>query len=158
MNPPTANGQPLLTQLTFIPKTYEIDFSGVLSNLVHVKWLEDLRLAMLHQYLPLQSLIEQDTAPMITRTEIQYKSPIRLFDTVSAAVWLKNLGRTSWELSALFTIVGQDRIAAEATQLGVFVNTKTQRPVRVPDQLTTLFQQAATAHSVTQKGPGNKET
>lgn len=150
MNPPTANGQPLLTQLTFIPKTYEIDFSGVVSNLVHVKWLEDLRLAMLSQHLPLQGLIEQDTVPMIMKTEIQYKSPIRLFETVSGTAWLKSLGRSSWELSAIFTVVDGKRIAAEATQFGVFVNTKTQRPVRVPDQLTTLFHQAVADHSAAQ--------
>lgn len=66
------NRKPLLTQLTFTPKTYEIDFSGALSNLVHVKWLEDLRPAMLSRYLPLQDLINQNTAPMIAKTEIQY--------------------------------------------------------------------------------------
>lgn len=147
MSESVPNRQPLLTQLTFMPKTYEIDFSGVLSNLVHVKWLEDLRLAMLSQYLPLQGLIEQDTVPMIMKTEIQYKSPIRLFETVSGTAWLKSLGRSSWELSAVFTVVEGERIVAEATQFGVFVNTKTQRPVRVPDQLTTLFQQAMSGMS-----------
>ena len=141
------NGKPLLTQLTFTPKTYEIDFSGVLSNLVHVKWLEDLRLAMLERYLPLQDLITHDTAPMIVSTAIQYKSPIRLFDTVSGTAWLTSLGRTSWELSAVFTIVDHNRIAAEATQQGLFINMKTLRPVRVPETLTTLFQQASGSHS-----------
>ncbi len=142
-----ANGQPLLTQLTLTPKTYEIDFSGVLSNLVHVKWLEDLRLAMLSQYLPLHDLISNDTVPMIARTEIQYKSPIRLFDVVSGTAWLKSLGRTSWELSATFVIVGHNRIAAEATQHGLFINMKTHRPVRVPDALTMLFQQTVASHA-----------
>lgn len=147
MNGSPANGKPLLTQLTFTPKTYEIDFSGVLSNLVHVKWLEDLRLAMLARYLPLQELITHDTVPMIARTEIQYKSPIRLFDVVSGTAWLTSLGRTSWELSAVFTVVEHNRIAAEATQQGLFINMNTQRPVRVPDALTTLFQQTVAGHS-----------
>lgn len=142
-----GNGKPLLTHLTFTPKTYEIDFSGVLSNLVHVKWLEDLRLAMLSQYLPLPDLMKNDLVPMITRTEIQYKSPIRLFDNVSGSAWLTSLGRTSWELSAAFVIVEQNRIAAEVTQQGLFINMKTQKPVRVPEALTTLFQLAFGNHS-----------
>lgn len=142
MSASPANGKPLLTHLTFTPKTYEIDFSGVLSNLVHVKWLEDLRLAMLEGYLPLQGLIAQDIAPMITRTEIQYKSPITLFETVTGSAWLTHLGRSTWELSAVFTVAQQDRIAAEVTQQGLFINIKTHRPVRVPEALTTLFQQA----------------
>ena len=142
-----GNRKPLLTQVTFTPKTYEIDFSGVLSNLVHVKWLEDLRLAMLSQYLPLPDLMKNDTVPMIARTEIQYKSPIRLFETVSGTAWLTSLGRTSWELSAVFTIVKQDRIVAEATQQGLFINMKTNRPVRVPAALTALFQHTIAGHS-----------
>lgn len=158
MNESDLNRQPLLTRLTFTPKTYEIDFSGVLSNLVHVKWLEDVRLAMLSQYLPLQDLMKQDTVPMITRTEIQYKIPIKLFDTVLGTAWLKSLGRTSWELSAHFTIVNTNRVAMEATQQGVFVNMKTQRPVRVPDQLTALFQQTVTDHAATQGTSENMET
>ncbi len=147
MSLPPPDRQPLVTQLTFTPKTYEIDFSGVLSNLVPVKWLEDLRLAMLSEYLPLQDLINDDTTPAIARTEIQYKSPILLFDTVLGTAWLKSLGRTSWELSAVFMIVGSNRLAAEATQHGVFVNIKTKRPVRVPERLTTLFEQASADHT-----------
>lgn len=135
--------QPLRTQLTFTPKTYEIDFSGVLSNLVHVKWLEDLRLAMLSHYLPLQDLLNEDTTPVIARTEIQYKSPIQLFDVVTGTAWVTSLGKTSWELSAVFIIVESNRLAAEATQHGVFVNLKTKRPVRIPERLATLFEQTS---------------
>ncbi|MBX3305677.1 MAG: acyl-CoA thioesterase [Nitrospira sp.] len=133
--------QPLLTQLTFTPKTYEIDRSGVLSNLALLKWLEDLRPAMLSHYMPFLDLLNNDTTPAIAITEIQYKRPILLFDTLVGTAWVKSLGRTTWELSIAFTIVECNWIAVEATQQGVFVNITTKRPVRVPERLTTLFEQ-----------------
>ena len=133
--------KPLKIQLEFSPKTYEIDFSGVLSNIVYVKWLEDLRLAMLARYLPLQNLMEKEMVPMIVSTQIQYKSPVVLFDTVLGEAWLRDLGRSSWKLAFVFTIAERGRIAAEADQNGLFINLKTQRPVRVPEELNALYQQ-----------------
>ncbi|MFO0701736.1 MAG: hypothetical protein U0236_21155 [Nitrospira sp.] len=52
--------QPPLTQLTFTLKSYEIDFSGMLSSLVPAKWSEDLR--------PV-TLFEHDSADSSTNQE-----------------------------------------------------------------------------------------
>lgn len=147
MNSTDAIVKPLRIQIVFTPKTYEIDFSGVLSNIVYVKWLEDLRLAMLAKYLPLQNLMEKEMAPMIMSTEIHYKKPVVLFDTVVGEAWLKNLGRSSWNLAIVFTIAERGSIAAEAEQHGLFVNYKTQRPVRIPEELNALYQQDLLASS-----------
>lgn len=132
--------RPLETQIEFCPKTYEIDFAGVVSNIVHIKWLEDLRLSMLAKYLPLPELMKNEIVPVILKTEIKYKHPINLFDRISGALWLTNLGRSSWELSAVYTILESNKIATEATQFGVFVNIKSQKPVPVPESLRNLFQ------------------
>ena len=34
-------------------RTYDIDFAGIVSNIVFIRWLEDLRLALLDQTYPL---------------------------------------------------------------------------------------------------------
>ena len=38
-------------------QTYDIDFAGIVSNIVYIRWLEDLRLKMLETYLPLEQLM-----------------------------------------------------------------------------------------------------
>ncbi len=146
--------KPLKIQMEFNPKTYEIDFSGVLSNIVYVKWMEDLRLAMLAKYLPLRNLMENEMAPMIMSTEIHYKSPVVLFDTVLGEAWLKNLGRSSWDVAIVFTIAERGCIAAEAEQRGLFINLRTQRPVRMPEELTARYQQELLTNSPPQRVPG----
>jgi hypothetical protein len=41
-------------------RTYDIDFAGIVSNIVFIRWLEDLRLGLLDQVYPLtQALAEQ---------------------------------------------------------------------------------------------------
>lgn len=40
-------------ELALPVRTYDIDFAGVVSNIVYVRWLEDLRLAIVDAYFPL---------------------------------------------------------------------------------------------------------
>ncbi len=34
-------------------RTYDIDFAGIVGNIVYVRWLEDLRLAMMEEAYPI---------------------------------------------------------------------------------------------------------
>ncbi|HSN74366.1 MAG TPA: acyl-CoA thioesterase, partial [Anaerolineae bacterium] len=64
-------------------RTYDIDFVGIVSNIVFIRWLEDLRLQMLAEYFPLDTAMQaQGIAPLLLRTEIDYKRPVRLFDVL----------------------------------------------------------------------------
>ncbi len=50
--------RPLEVELVLPVKTYDIDFAGIVSNIVYIRWLEDLRLEILDAYLPLQKMLE----------------------------------------------------------------------------------------------------
>jgi len=63
-------------------RTYEIDFAGIVSNIVYIKWLEDLRLKFLEEHFPIHQQIEQGYVPILAGTEIEYKRPIKLIDKV----------------------------------------------------------------------------
>ena len=43
-------------------RTYDIDFAGIVSNIVFVRWLEDLRLGLLDQAYPLVEALAEDVA------------------------------------------------------------------------------------------------
>lgn len=76
----SLNLRPLEIQVPLSVKTYDIDFAGVVSNIVYVRWLEDLRMEMLSRYLPLNELLSDNIAPLIVQTKIDYKKSIQLFD------------------------------------------------------------------------------
>jgi acyl-CoA thioester hydrolase len=114
-------------------RTYDIDFAGIVSNIVYIRWLEDLRLTMLANYLPLDMQMEQGWGPVLMSTNIEYKRPIRLFDKVVGHMWVSQIGNTSYTIDAEFVANGE--IATTATQRGVFVDMKSMRPVRIPDHV-----------------------
>ncbi len=49
--------QPFEVALDLPIKTYDIDFAGIVSNIVYIRWLEDLRLKMLESHFPIENLI-----------------------------------------------------------------------------------------------------
>jgi acyl-CoA thioester hydrolase len=55
MNPANQK-QPFEVEINLPVRTYDIDFAGVVSNTVYVRWLEDLRLEMLAHHFPLDLL------------------------------------------------------------------------------------------------------
>ena len=102
-------------------KTYDIDFAGVVSNIVYVRWLEDLRMAAIgsEHNLPLMSLIKEGIGPAIINTEIQYRRPLRLGDEVIGHAWFSSMDKRKAVIEYEFR--SQGKLAARATQNGVFV-------------------------------------
>ncbi|MBW4560148.1 MAG: acyl-CoA thioesterase [Mojavia pulchra JT2-VF2] len=125
--------RPLELQLAIPVRTYDIDFAGIVNNIVYIRWLEDLRLKFLNEHLPLDKQIEQGYAPIIASTEIEYKRPVKLIDQVIGRLWLSKLGRLKWTVEA--EILANNVIAAVATQKGAFVSLENGRPVAVPEEL-----------------------
>ena len=130
---------PLCVERTFQPKTYDIDFAGHVSNIVYIRWLEDLRLLLLETYLPLDTLMEKGIAPVVMRTTIDYKKPVRLFDKVVGKMWAGDIGNVKGVLLAEFTV---DGIAvATAEQIGIFVRLASGRPVPSPEVFRQHFEE-----------------
>ena len=57
-------------------RTYDIDFAGIVSNIVFIRWLEDLRLALLDRAYPLTRALAEDVAPILLATRINYRRPV----------------------------------------------------------------------------------
>lgn len=130
---------PLRVEKSFRPKTYDIDFAGHVSNIVYVRWLEDLRLLLLDTYLPLNTLMERGIAPVVMRTAIEYKKPVKLFDNVVGKMWMSKMENVRGILSTVFEVNGET--VASAEQTGLFVKLQNGKPVAVPDELRHCFEQ-----------------
>ena len=130
-------GRPLAVVRSIRVQGYDVDFAGIVSNIVYIRWLEDLRVQMLDTYLPLQTLLADGLAPVLARTEIDYRRPIRLFDEVEGRMWLTEAASPRWTLAA--ELYANGKRAAQARQTGVFVYTATLRPAPLPARLQTLW-------------------
>lgn len=122
--------------------TYDIDFAGHVSNIVYLRWLEEMRLAMFDKYCPLQGFMERGMTPILTATEIKYKKSIRLFDKPKAFMWVSDVGKASFAVEAEFYLNGE--LTTTARHTGVFVDMQTMKPIRLPkDFLDCLSENGA---------------
>ena len=111
-------------------RTYDIDFAGIVSNIVFIRWLEDLRLAMMEEAYPIARALAEDVAPILLETRITYERPVTIADALKGRMWVAEMGRVKWRLGAEF-LVGAERHAA-AEQVGLFIRLSTRRPIAPP--------------------------
>jgi acyl-CoA thioester hydrolase len=121
--------------LTFAIKTYDIDFAGIVSNLVYVRWLEDLRLALLDRAYPLDRLVADGLGPVLLETHIAYRDVLTIHDKPEGRMSVESMAGVRWTVAAEFVTPGSGRIHATARQTGLFIRLDTRRPVRIPDRL-----------------------
>ena len=139
-----SDGRPLEVELALPVRTYDIDFAGVVSNIVYIRWLEDLRLRLLDEHLPLEEQVKRGCVPVVASTRIEYRRPIRLFDQPVGRMWMSEVGRARWTVQAEILLDGKP--AAIAVQTGAFVSLATLRPMANPADLRARFNQQAGVH------------
>jgi acyl-CoA thioester hydrolase len=125
-------------QMEFVIRPYDIDWGGIVSNIVYVRWLEDLRMELLRTNFPTYEVLAESLMPVLIRTEIDYRSALRFHDVCTGHIVVEGIGRVSMKLRAAFR-KRDGEIAAEARQTGVFVNSRTGRPVSLPAELREKF-------------------
>lgn len=127
----------MLIQRPIVVRTYDIDFANIVHNIVYFRWLEDLRSEILAGVLPIDEILATGISPILTKTEIEYRLPVRIGDAVTGQMWVSDLARTRWTLSAEISAAG--RVCTVARQSGYFADLKSLRPVRVPEKLMAAW-------------------
>jgi acyl-CoA thioester hydrolase len=138
--------RPLLVELQFHVKTYDIDYAGIVHNAVYIRWLEDLRLEILSKNFPMEEMLAQNQSSVFGKTEISYVQPLRLFDKPVGRMWVSNFRRARWYIEA--EIVLDDLPVATAAQSGYFMDLERFRPIRIPQQLREIWASEATSASL----------
>jgi acyl-CoA thioester hydrolase len=120
--------------------TYQIDFAGHVSNIVYVQWMEIGRTRLLEAVgLPVEHVAESGFFPVLVSTEIDYKVPLYLGDSVRVEIWLSELKRASARVEHRFYKNG-DTLAASGSQRGLFVDLESMRPYRLPREMRAAFE------------------
>ena len=143
MNPPTRQPHSMQIDLHFTVPAYDIDAMGIVSNIVYVRWFEDLRTAFLEKYHPLRVMLAAGVTPILAHTDIHYRWPITIQDQPMGVAWIESMGRSKWQIG--FEIRIGERVCCTGTQEGIFVDLKTRRPVPAPAQLIAAYDEAMKA-------------
>src|SRR5215831_18430038 len=114
-------------------RTYDIDFAGIVSNIVFIRWLEDLRLGLMDQAYPLVQALAADVAPILLSTRIDYRRPVMIADRLIGRMRVAGLSRVRWRLAAEFVV--NSAVHAEAEQEGLFMRLSTRRPIAIPEPI-----------------------
>ncbi|PZU96410.1 MAG: thioesterase [Pseudanabaena sp.] len=138
MDIPT-NKRPFEVEICLPVRTYDIDFAGIVSNIVYVRWLEDLRLEMLAHHFPLNEQLENGIAPIILQTKIDYKQSIKISHAPIGKMWMKSVESLRWTVNAVIMV--DDKVAAFGEQVGIFVNLQNNKPIRMPERLKQKYQE-----------------
>lgn len=114
-------------------RTYDIDFAGIVSNIVFIRWLEDLRLGLMEQAYPLLRALAEDIAPILLSTRIDYRRPVTIADPLVGRMRVAGLTRVRWRLAAEFTV--RETVHAAAEQEGLFMRLSSRRPIAIPEPI-----------------------
>lgn len=127
----------LVAQKEITIHAYDIDAMGIVSNIVYIRWFEDLRTAFLTEYYPLEEMLKINISPILIKTEAEYKLPLTIFDKPIGKCWLTHTGGTSWTME--FEISTENQIHCIGQQSGCFFDLEKKKVTRVPKTLRNLL-------------------
>lgn len=122
---------------------YDIDYGGVVSNIVYIRWMDDLRTALLKDHYSLELMAKNGLAPVVNKTHAHYKRPALFGDSLIAEIRITMLEKIRWEVQVEITKNGGETVFT-AVQSGAFVNLKNGRPVPVPAILADKWKEYQT--------------
>jgi acyl-CoA thioester hydrolase len=124
--------------IPILPVPEDIDELGHVSNLVYLRWVQDV--AMAHsrargwdwaRYRALGAVF------MVRRHEIDYVAQVTLGDELRAETWVD-----TWRAASCVRkteLIRGDKIVARAATTWALIGVASQRPQRIPDDLVAAF-------------------
>lgn len=117
---------------------HDTDCGGVMSNIAYLRFVERARTALFDGLgMPTSAMMETGVFPAVVRTEIDYRSPARLGETIRVGVRLASVEKVraicEYRLFAE-SPDGAARTVADALQVVVLVQMPEGRPRRMPSE------------------------
>jgi len=124
--------------ISITPSAADIDELGHVSNLVYLRWVQDVAMAHTRaigwdvaQYRDLGAVF------MVRRHEIDYIAQVTLGQTLRAETWID-----SWRQASCIRkteLLRDGKVVARAATTWAMIGLTSGRPQRIPDELTALF-------------------
>jgi acyl-CoA thioester hydrolase len=122
-------------------RAYDVDAMGIVSNIVYVRWFEDMRHAFLDVYYPYTEMMQEGKSPILIKTEVEYKTPVTLYNRPVARAWMEEVGGSKWMMG--FEIFSGNVMHCKGWQTGCFYDVVRKRPIPLPERLRTQYEDEA---------------
>lgn len=132
------DAKPMLVKKYFRVNPYDIDVMGIVSNIVYIRWFEDLRFLLLDKQWSYKEMLGISQSPILSKTEIEYKRPLTIFDEPVGELWVSDLTKSHWTVS--IQIKKGERLICAGRQMGYFYDLNKKRPVAIPSELMQKYQ------------------
>lgn len=127
------NEKPMLVQKSFHVNAYDIDVMGIVSNIVYIRWFEDLRFLLMDHFWNYQSMLKTGQSPILYETSAKYKRPVTIFDAPEGRLWVSSLTKSRWTVDIEISV--EEKPVCCGRQTGYFYDLAKKRPVRIPTAL-----------------------
>lgn len=119
----------------------DIDIQGHVNNLRYLKWMQDVAVAhSTAQGWSMQRYAAEGMGWVVRSHTITYKRPAFLGEVLTTCTWIAGFSPRMSPRKYLFWRAADRCVLAEAETMWVFVDLKTGRPTKVPDELRAAFE------------------
>jgi acyl-CoA thioester hydrolase len=118
-------------------KESDIDLLNHVNNTVYLKWAQDVAVA--HWQALATKEQQANMIWVVTRHEIDYKSPAKLGDEIIAKTWVGKASEVIFERFTEISRASDKKILAKAKTLWCPISTKTGRIMRVDEDVRKRF-------------------
>lgn len=124
-------------ELTFRVQPEDIDHMGHVSNIVYVRWVQEIAIAHWEAKAPVE--VQATLLWVVARHEIDYKAAGFLNDEITARTWIGGSKGLHFERHTRIWRTADEQVLAVARTLWIPVNPETRRPQRVSPEMRAMF-------------------
>ena len=136
-----GKGLPGVFALTFSIPEHAIDELGHVSNLKYIAWMQDI--AIQHSAAkgwPVERYLENGAVWVVRSHFITYFRPAFAGETITLLTWVAGMKQRSSARRYLVRRTDDQQVLVEAETIWAYVDRRSGRPQRIPDELRNAFQ------------------
>jgi acyl-CoA thioester hydrolase len=131
---------PLTHTRTFRVRQYECDAYGHVNHAVHLRWAQETAFdASAAAGYDMDRYDAMDRGWLVRETEIEYVRPLFYNDRVDVTTWVSDFRRLRSRRDYEFRMANTDTLVARAWTDWVHMQTSTQRPAAIPEEMMAAF-------------------
>ena len=119
---------------------YHLDVYGHVNNARHLEFLEEARWSIIEDRIGINTLIEKGYLFVVVNININYRRPAFLSETLSIETSLTAMKTHSAILRQTTRLKGTDKVVTDAEISFVLLDSNTQKPVKLTEEIATLLQ------------------
>ncbi len=123
-----------------IVRPSDIDYNGHVHQSVYLDFLLFARVDQMKRCykVPIEEFFDHGYSWATKSTTIDYKRPLFMDETVTVRTWIEEIKRTTVKVCFQF-LKSSGKIAAEGQSVYFLLNTKTGKPVAIPEDIIQKY-------------------